>query len=415
MVVVFVGAGSYVFGPSVIQQALASGLSGVEFRLVDPNVAVVEPLAAAANAEAGRLGRDLHFSAHHSYDDALDGADYVIHSAAPGMRAQFARNREVIAAMLPGHHISEFGGVHGIVYSVTQAKFTASLCEAMLDSCPEATLLTSANPLPRVCTAAQRRSVETVGFCSVAIAGLRAIGARLFGIHEDYPFAQTAARVEMATGGTNHLSWVVHLRDKQTGEDLLPRLRSTAQTDGKSKVERYLAATGYMLAPGDDHVNDFLPIDGTEEALEESSHGNDADRARRVADLAEVLAGRKPFAALDEHPSWEHPVAVIEALSGGPEVDIITLNLPNTGQIPQLPMGAVVETPVHVSAAGLVPMQLDLPEAVAHHNRLAVEITERIVTYALDDDLNSLEQAVELDPTILDKKAGLAAVKTCLA
>lgn len=407
MTIAFVGAGSYVFGPSVLQQLFVSGLNDVEVRLIDPNLDAIEPLAKAAQVEANRLGRSISFSTHANFDHALVGADAVIHSAAPGMRAQFQRNRAILSEFYPQHVVTEFGGVHGIAYSLRQIEFVRSLCVTMLRDCPSAPLLISANPLPRVGTAALRLGIQAIGFCSVAMAAYRQVGRRLFGIDSIYPFTEVSDRVKLATVGTNHLSWVVRLEDRRTGADLLPALRATARLDASSKVERYLARTGYLLAPGDEHVVDFLPIEGGEPILASSSHGSDADRAQRREAIAEVVAGTRDFASLDEHPAWEFPIAALEALHGGAPVDIITLCLANAGQVPQLPLGAFVETPVRVDTLGFHAETLDLPASVCEHNLRAVDVTEAIV----DGDL---ERAVVLDPTIQDKALGLACLSRCL-
>lgn len=334
MVIAFVGAGSYVFGPSVLRQLFSSGLDDVHVRLIDPNLSAIEPLAAAAAIEANRIGKRLTFSTHSDFDAALAGADAVIHSAAPGMRSDFVRNRAILSQHYPQHLLTEFGGVHGIAYSVRQIAFTRSLAALMLRDCPKTPLLISANPLPRVGTAALRMGIQTIGLCSVAMSAYGEIGRRLFGVAARYPFTDVSDRVIMETSGTNHLSWVVRLQDRSTGQDLLPALRATARLDSPSKVERYLARTGFLLAPGDAHVVDFLPIEGDEPTLDSTSHGSDADRAQRHEAVREVIQGTRSFASLDEHPSWEFPIAVVEALGSGPAVEIVTLCLENDGQIP---------------------------------------------------------------------------------
>jgi alpha-galactosidase/6-phospho-beta-glucosidase family protein len=411
--IAFVGAGSYVFGPSILVQLFRSGLEAVELRLIDPNGEAIGPLASAASAKAKRDRRDFTFPCFDSIEGALDGVDAVIHSAAPGMRQDFQRSKQVLSDRYPSHLLTEFGGVNGIAYSVRQAKFTAALSAEILRSSPDANLLISANPLPRTCTAATRLGVDTIGFCSVAIQALRPIGRLLFGLEEDYPFPVAASKVRFAVAGTNHLSWVVELVDRSSGEDLLPALRS-ASLNLRSKSQRYLASTGFLPAAGDGHISDFLPVEGDEPLLESSSHGSGADRARRIEVVRDVAAGKLELEVLDEHPSWEAPIAFLWALNGGPPQEIVSLNLANRGQIPEVPMGVVVETTCSVSSEGVVPRVLNLPAAVSKHNLLAAEITEAIVDSVLSGDEDALRHAVDLDPTIEDKDLGWSCLREIL-
>jgi len=415
MVIAFVGAGSYVFGPSALRQLLDSNLEDVTVRLIDPNLTAIEPLARAVAAEAVRRRRSLKFTVHAKYEEALEGADYVLHSAAPGMRSMFERDRAICESIYPEHILTEFGGVHGITYSVSQARFTAGLADAMRSQCPDAMLLTMANPLTRVCTAAHRRGVRVAGFCSVVIVAYRVIENLFNDRQVDYPFADSMARYDMATVGTNHLSWIVRLRERATGEDLLPRLRAWGTLDTDDKARRYLARTGYLAAAGDGHITDFLPIEGIEHQAHSTSHGSDEDRLRRLRNIEEIVAGRLAFDVLDEHPAWEKPIAVIEALGGGDAVSIPSLSLPNTGQVLELPFGAIVEVPATVSRGEIIPERLSLPPEVLPHNQLAVDLTETIVSFALNGDPTLLEKCLQMDPTIVDKDRGRRALHACLA
>jgi alpha-galactosidase/6-phospho-beta-glucosidase family protein len=415
MVIAFVGAGSYVFGPSVLVQLLESELDGLELRLVDPNRQAIDPLAEAFASAAKRVNKRIKVSCHSSSEGALTDASYVIHSAAPGMRSAFRRDCEIIREECPGHLVSEFGGVHGIAYSLSQIRFLQSLGQTMAKECPQAWLFASANPLTRVCTAARDMGIKSAGFCSVAILAYRWVGSLLDGWEETYPFPLARAKYEISTAGTNHLSWIVRVRNKVTGEDLLPALRKKGSLDSPSKSLRYLARTGFLLAPGDDHINDFLRPEGIESVLEASSHGTDEERAQRLEDTMRVAQGEAPFSILDSHPSWEHPILAIQALEGIKPYRAVTLTLANHGQIEDLPVEAMVETPVFVDGSGFHPDPQRLPSGPLEHCSRAVALTEAIVRHGLHGDESALEEAVLLDPTILDPGSAMKAIRRCLA
>ena len=131
--------------------------------------------------------------------------------------------------------------------------------------------------------------------------------------------------------------------------------------------------------------------------------------------LTDVAAGRESWRRVREYAgSWEKPVRLIAALEGRREARFDALDLVNDGQIPNLPMGVFVETPCRVSEAGIAAECVSLPEPVLPYAEQTARVTDLVVKAATDKRLGSLRQAVDADPTILDKNAGLEAVLACL-
>ena len=56
-----------------------------------------------------------------------------------------------------------------------------------------------------------------------------------------------------------------------------------------------------------------------------------------------------------------------------------------------------------------------LPEPVVRLNRPQAEINDLIVQGALTSQMARLDEALELDPTVLDKAAGQQALRACIA
>lgn len=416
--VVFIGGGSFVFGPAMLNQAiLENRLDGLEIVLVDPNREVVEPMAEIGRRMAEGAGVDARISSQGHYAEAMDGADFVLSCAAIQMNRRFAMDREILRETYPEHLVTEFGGVAGFASTLRQLALAGDIAAEMRKRCPEAWLFDVANPMPRVCQMASEEGVRTAGFCSVSVSGYGRLFDILFGEPDFYPFAESQARLKATMGGTNHLSWLVALHDRQTGEDLAPRLRQRLDERAatvRSKCEAWGRRTGYFLMSGDDHVQDFLPPEGLEHSVELTSHGSDEDRVRRLDFLHRVARGEADWGPLLENPSWERPFDVLRALRGGPAVTIGSLNLRNEGQIPQLPAGAFVETECAADAAGIHPERLDLPASVVPYARQAAEINGLLVAAAREKSRAKLQEAAEMDPTILDKARGWTALERCL-
>jgi alpha-galactosidase/6-phospho-beta-glucosidase family protein len=196
----------------------------------------------------------------------------------------------------------------------------------------------------------------------------------------------------------------------------MPELRHhllAGATAGQPRAERIAQETGYLLCPGDDHTKDFLPPAG-EASLTAAWHGTPEERQNQLEQLRGIADGRLPWDALLHHPAWERPLDFIAALSYDRPAFFHALNLINRGQIPQLPTGVFVETPCAVSSGGLSPQTVSLPKAVRPYCEQAARVTDTIVRAARERSRARLYEAVELDPTILDKRAGRQAIDACL-
>jgi alpha-galactosidase len=81
----------------------------------------------------------------------------------------------------------------------------------------------------------------------------------------------------------------------------------------------------------------------------------------------------------------------------------LAANLPNVGQIVNLPMGATVETPAHVDGAGIHPIHVGaLPESVAELCRRELMVAQLSVDAAVEGSYQKALQCLLLDPVITD-------------
>lgn len=417
--IALIGAGSFVFGPSVLAQTFGHHrLDAVELALIDVDAEMLERMAGVGRRMARQTGlARARITTHTERNDALDGADFVIHSASPQMQRRHATDREIIAQFSPDHLITEFGGIAGISYSLRQTALVEQIADDMRRLCPNAWLLSVANPLPRVCQTAHERGIRTAGFCSVSLGAYQMLWQLLRGEPIYYPFAAAREAFDITMAGVNHLSWMLAIRDRLSGEDLLPQVRARLEAGGKlggPQNERLGRETGIPLAIADDHAQDFLAPDGTGRS-HTPYHGGPDERARRLALLEAVARGDTPWQSLLEHEAWERPLDFIVALAGGAPIQFGSLNLVNNGQVSNLPRGVFVETSCQASpTGGVVPQTNTLPEPVLPFVLRTVQVTQAIVQAARERSRAQLFEAVDLDPTILDKPGGRAAIEACL-
>lgn len=94
---------------------------------------------------------------------------------------------------------------------------------------------------------------------------------------------------------------------------------------------------------------------------------------------------------------------MIENISGAGNHYHLAANLPNKGQISNLPLNTIVETPVMVDGAGIHPVHVGpLPEPVAELCRRELMIAQLGVDAAVEGNYEKALQCLLLDPVISD-------------
>lgn len=420
--IVVLGAGSFVFGPSVLAQTiLEHRLAGWELALVDLDAESLAGMAGVARRMARDAGIDIVVTTHGTAATTLDGAEFVISAIARQMQRRHAMDVAIVERHLPGHLVTEFGGVVGIASSLRQIALIGEVAGEMKHRCPNAWLLNVSNPLPRVCQAAHEAGIRTAGFCSVSALAYNIVWQVLSGGEAlAYPWAKAREKYELRIAGTNHCAFLVGLRDRQSGCDLLPGLITRfcgGVTAGNPRCEEFARDTGYLLLPNDDHTRDFLTPEAGRDwgSHTQPWHGTADERRARLAKFKAWADGSAPLDEFLVNPSWERPLDFVAGIALGADVDFDTLNLSNEArQIPQFPPQVFAETGVMIRSGKVMPVQTTLPDSVLPLATRTTTITDLIVSAAREKSLARLREAVELDPTILDKSAGWEAVRECL-
>jgi len=233
-----------------------------------------------------------------------------------------------------------------------------------------------------------------------------------------------SANLKLTVGGINHFSWVTSAY--ADGRDLFPGLLDYARNyqlpdisyDDMDPVgDLYavklglLETTGCLGVAGDRHIVEFWP--GF--ISPESQHGWSYGVKRTTPDVFERWyreAGEEAQAMVDGKEdipadlSGEIVWEIVDSMEHDRGKQFF-VNLPNRGQISNLPLDAVVETYAVADAQGLTPVVFgDLPASVAPITRLHANIQEMVVEAALTGNRDLALQAFLLDPMIRDVRAG---------
>jgi alpha-galactosidase len=224
---------------------------------------------------------------------------------------------------------------------------------------------------------------------------------------------QAVPLLDIRAAGLNHFTWIVSIHDRRTGQDLYPLLRRRFfELDPRFEplTRDVFEAFGMFPVPGDTHLCEYLPwvCDPQTRPWEKYDIKlYDWDVMAAVRDfeldrLNEMGQGNLAIQALLETDS-EGALEVIETIACAGSHYHLAANLPNEGQIANLPRGATVETPVYLDASGIHPVHMGaLPEPVAELCRRETAVAQLCVDAAVSGSREKALQCLLLDPVITD-------------
>ena len=206
--------------------------------------------------------------------------------------------------------------------------------------------------------------------------------------------------------GMNHLTWFTDVR--ADGVDLMPKLKGLAREDNPFTWD-LLKLFGAFPAVLDRHITEFFPhMNCREGGYYGKTLGVDAFSFEKTIKLGDDLFERMKQEALSTTPTpvektggeHEQVVEIVESVrreSGA----IYSVNLPNQGQIPNLPRDVVVEGPAAAVAGGLSPLALKpLPSGVAGTLATRFLWAETTAEAALEGNRDKFVQALLLDGSV---------------
>jgi alpha-galactosidase/6-phospho-beta-glucosidase family protein len=421
--IALIGGGSYAWGPLFVRDVVCTPeLSGstVVLHDIDPKALdLVYTLGCKMIRHGDRpfvLERTLHL------DEALEGVGFVILTITTGGLEAMRHDLEIPERYGVYQSVGDTVGPGGLARALRNIPVVLDLARRMESICPDAWLLNYTNPMTTLCRAVTRETrIRTVGLCHEFL-GVRHKLAQIWEVAE--------SDIEAELAGINHLAWVLNLRVH--GREAMPQLHELAERilatgggvlgieeDGRSSSidralikARLLRVYGALPAAGDRHVAEFFPWFLTEAAGRGQQYGvvrttvDERYEWRRDDErlLRSLLEEEVPLSRWLQHQSGEAANQIIAALCGhgcyrGP------LNLPNEGQIHNLPSGAIVETLGVVEAAGARSFPVrDLPPGVQAVVARHVSNQEMIVEAALRGDRGLALQALFNDPLLQEVK-----------
>ena len=434
--IVVIGAGSASFGENTLSALLRSQkLHGSTLALVDQNAQSLEIVKRLAE----RLNREwdcgMTITAHTHHKDVLEDARFVVSAIEVGPREELWKSDyEIPLKYGVRQPYAENGGPGGFVHAARNVLPVLEIARDMEQTCPEAWFINFTNPMVRICDLLNRHTkIKAVGLCHQIFIGYNFVGMMLAkdlgidvpdgitGMQADileHPLREQVLRqivplVDIRAAGTNHFSWILSIRRRDTGEDLYPlfqRRWDAYDPSFEPLTRRVYEAFGLFPVPGDTHLCEYLPwvSDPVTKPWDKYNlrlyewETRAALRDFSLNRLESMAEGVMPIDGLLNTDS-EGALEMIENIAGAGTHYHLAANLPNVGQIANLPLGAAVETPVVVDGSGIHPVHVGtLPEPIAELCRRELTVAQIGIDAAVEGDRQKALQCLLLDPVITD-------------
>jgi alpha-galactosidase len=401
--VTIIGAGSVEFTRGIVADLCGyADLHGsLEFALHDIDHERLRYAERAAGQIVERSNAGHAVSAHLERGPAFDGADYLINEIQVGGYRATLTDFEVPKKYGLRQTIADTIGVGGIMRGLRTIPVMIEMADEMVERCPDGLLLTYTNPMAMVpwgiWSGSRLPASRVVGVCH-SVRDTHAFLARTVGLPLE--------RVEFRTAGLNHQCFVYVFRDRDTGQDLYPRLRDVVDADPEGlgrrvRVEMF-KRFGFFPTESSEHSAEYVPwflhhedqvaryrIEIDEYLRRSEDNLAEWDEIKRALDAGETL----PVEANDELASQ-----FIGALETGAEAKLYG-NVRNDGLIDGLPDDACVEVPVLAGYWGVSPARIGaLPAQCLALNRTLVNVAELTVRAAVESSRDLVYQAALMDP-----------------
>lgn len=424
--IAIIGGGSYTWGATFLRDIfITPELRGSTVTLHDIAPERIDLVFRLGQKMLSDYGLDFRLEQTLSLDEALAGADFIILTITTGRFEAMRPDLEIPWKYGIRQSVGDTAGPGGLSRALRNIQVVAEMVAKVDEICPEALFLNYTNPMSTLTrTLNMLRSVEnkTVGLCH-EWHGVREKLATIFGVD--------VGQIQPQVAGINHLIWLtgMHIAERDvwdelpaiTGKILAGEIDPDPDDDSvfvdKARVKAVLFQLfGALPAAGDRHIAEFFHQFITEKTNWGADYGfrltSIEDRqaleffARAMIESA--INGETPLEPFMQERSGEALAEIISAVTVGGRYHGI-LNLPNVGQIANLPYDAVVETygvidhtGAHALAFGEFPPGVQtVLERHIRNQEMTVEAAltgdrEMALQVLLNDPLSSRLSVVEL-------------------
>ncbi|MBR2377004.1 MAG: alpha-glucosidase/alpha-galactosidase [Clostridia bacterium] len=423
--IAYVGGGSRGWAWGLMSDLVsAEDISG-EVRLYD-----IDYEASLNNAIIGNKYNDVDgakskwiYKAVKTLSDALTDADFVVVSILPGTFDEMESDVHAPEKYGIYQSVGDSTGPGGIVRALRTLPMIELIATAIKNYCPNAWVINYTNPMTMIMRTFYKvfPKIKAFGCCHEVFGAQRLLSAVLDenGI-KDVPREEIKVNVT----GVNHFTWLTKAQYKNI--DLFPLYEKFVEKYGDCGYERgrdenwvktvntnnhrvkmdLFRRFKYIAAAGDRHLAEFCEgtwylknpetVDYWGFALTPVSHRKN-DLKNRLEKSRKLISGEQPIAL---RKTGEDGVNQIRALLGLHTM-VTNVNLPNVGQIPNLPLDVVVETNAVFSDDAVTPVMAgELPIEIYPLITRIIGEQEIVVESALKRDVELAFKAFVNNPLV---------------
>ncbi|MDP4132483.1 MAG: alpha-glucosidase/alpha-galactosidase [Bacillota bacterium] len=364
------------------------------------------------------------YKAVNTIDEALSSADFVIISILPGTFDEMESDVHTPEKYGIYQPVGDTTGPGGVIRALRTIPMYEVIAKAIEKNCPDAWVINYTNPMAACVNTLYQVFPKIKAFgCCHEVFGTQSL---LIKALKDIRGIEDAERKDIIINvvGVNHFTWLTeaHFRNM----DLFPLYREFCekhketgfgeksdtnwinkqfQTTDKVKMDLFLRY-GYMAAAGDRHLAEFC--EGSwyakdPETVEKWCFGltsvkwRKQDLEGRLARSARIISGEE---ACTIRKTGEEGVHQMKALLGLESL-VTNVNTPNRGQIPNLPLGVVVETNAAFRTDSVRPLYAgELPKEIYPLIARNAGAQQLIVEAALTRNLDLAFDAFVHDPLV---------------
>ncbi|MGD1416229.1 alpha-glucosidase/alpha-galactosidase [Bacillus subtilis] len=351
---------------------------------------------------------------------ALSGADIVIISILPGSLDDMEIDVHLPERCGIYQSVGDTVGPGGIIRGLRAVPIFAEIARAIRDYAPESWVINYTNPMS-VCTRTLYKvfpGIKAIGCCHEVFGTQKLLAEMVterLGIE-----APRREEIRINVLGINHFTWITEASYRHI--DLLPIFREFSSHYGESGYELegeswrdsvfhsahrvafdLFETYGAIPAAGDRHLAEFLPGPYLKQFEAWKFHltpisFRKQDRALKRKETERFIQQQRGVAG---KASGEEGVNIIAALLGLGEL-VTNVNMPNQGQVSNLPIQAIVETNAFITRNSVKPIFSGaLPKGVEMLAARHVSNQEAVAEAGLTKDTGLAFQAFLNDPLVM--------------
>ncbi|MEN9012540.1 MAG: alpha-glucosidase/alpha-galactosidase [Yoonia sp.] len=412
--IAFIGAGSTVFMRNIVGDILQrEALGNAHIALMDINPVRLAESQAVAERMVSTLGVAAKITSHSVQREALDGANFVVTAfQVGGYDPCTITDFDVPKEFGLRQTIADTLGVGGIMRGLRTVPHLWSICEDMLQVCPEATLMQYVNPMAINTWAIARKypTIKQVGLCHSVQGTAKELAHDL-----DIPVED----IRYKSAGINHIAFMLKFEQRLKDgsyRDLYPLLQA-GYADGSMpkpndhnprcpNIVRYemMKRLGYFVTESSEHFAEYTPWfikEGREDIIEKFQIPLDEYPKRcieQVANWDEEREKLKTSDTIEITESHEYASEIVNSIWTG-KPSVIYGNVPNNGLIDNLPAGSAVEVPCLVDGNGIQPTAMGmLPPQLAAVMQSNVTVQGLTVDALMTENPEHIYHAAMMDP-----------------